>query len=454
MRDSFNSRHRSSFKKAIATRPSGQGQQRWIPAPALSHRATSRDAPRTAFPLCLVCDEWARGDDERGRAEDNAEDLARQFEANSALLKELDDTARLSGDRQRLRVMRRLWEMDGGTSGQKLQKWHDILKAEASFVPSGKAKSPDGKSRRKPEKGTKSSRRKRGAQTDQSRQRPGQKMEASKEEKDQKAEIDQKNLTESMSAKMVEKDGIGDKINREELLECLELIERSMASSSVNDEAPLVAGKGVAKKKEKSGRRVAAAAAAAENDSTDVSQSLRDEAADNGDEGRKTESDFFIEVIIDELKKENRDLKFDLMAREKQLEKAAEKVKEVLDENARLAKKLDKAVARAQDQAEAFTLEIRAKDEEHAGRVRALEERLERLEHLAGPGDVDRRRAEGLEEGMAVAEELRLRLAESERKNANLEKYVDEMKKSYEAVFGEANTAAMKGPKESSRDGR
>ena len=53
MRDSFNSRHRSSFrKKQIATRPSGQ---RWIPAPALCQRGRgSRDASRTSFPLCLV----------------------------------------------------------------------------------------------------------------------------------------------------------------------------------------------------------------------------------------------------------------------------------------------------------------------------------------------------------------------------------------------------------------
>ena len=450
MRDSFNSRHRSSFKKAAATaRPQGQ---RWIPAPALSHRARSGDAPRTSFPLCLVCDEWARdGREERGRGADDAEDLARQFEANSALLKELDDSARLSGDRQRLRVMRRLWEMDGGTSGQKLQKWHDILKAEASLVPTGtRVRSPDGKPRRRHEnKGERSNGRKRRSA------KAARKAEDGKEETEKKTEIDQKNLTESMSAKMVEKDGIGDKINREELLECLELIERSMASS-VNDEAPPAAKRKEAakEKKDKSGKRVAATAAAAENDSTDVSQSLRDEAADNsGDEGRKTESDFFIEVIIDELKKENRDLKFDLMARERQLEKAAEKVKEVLDENARLAKKLDKAVARAQDQAEVFVAEARAKDQEHANKVGALEERIKRLECREGAVEVDRRRAEGMEEGMAVAEELRLRLAESERKNANLEKYVDEMKRSYEAVFGDAQAAQGKGLEESTRDG-
>ena len=405
-----------------------------------------------------MCDEWARDEHERGRAPaDTAEELARQFEANSALLKELDDSARLSGDRQRLKVMRRLWEMDGGTSGQKLLKWHDILKTEATLKPRLRDKSPDGKWRRKHEKGERTSRRRKGvAQAEQSKQRPARgRPEEPAGETDKKAEIDQKNLTESMSAKMVEKDGIGDKINREELLECLELIERSMASS-VNDDASPATGKegaGARKKKEKSGRRVAAAGAAvAENDSTDVSQSLRDEAADNGDEGRKTESDFFIEVIIDELKKENRDLKFDLVAREKQLEKAAEKVKEVLDENAKIAKRLDKAVARAQDQAEAFTMEIKAKDEEHASRVREMEERIKKLEHLAGPGDVDRRRSEGLREGMAVAEELRQRLAESERKNSNLEKYVDEMKRSYEAVFGDANAAQTKGSEESSRD--
>ena len=358
--------------------------------------------------------------------------------------------------------MRRLWEMDGGTSGQKLQKWHDILKAEAAVAPpSARDKSPDdGRARRKREKEERKSRRSRrrgDGQAPQQRQPVHGGAEATRGEADKKAEVDHKNLTESMAAKMVEKDGIGDKINREELLECLELIERSMASSIAEEApAPPAAGKAAAATTKK--RREGKKKRSAESDSTDVSQSLRDEAADDdggGGGGRKTESDFFIEVIIDELKKENRDLKFDLMAREKQLEKAAEKVKEVLDENAKLAKRLDTAVARAQDQAEAFKLAAEAKDEEHSRSVRRLEERIERLEVAAGPGDVDRRRAEGLEEGMAVAEELRKRLAESEKKNHNLEKYVDEMKRSYEAVFGDVNAAAAetKAPAESARGG-
>lgn len=60
------------------------------------------------------------------------------------------------------------------------------------------------------------------------------------------------------------------------------------------------------------------------------------------------DGDIFIDVIIDELKRENTELKLQLKSRDDQLKVAAERVKELFDENARLAKKLEKTQSRAQ----------------------------------------------------------------------------------------------------------
>jgi hypothetical protein len=430
MRDSFNSRYRS-FSAARKVIPTKSGDARtWIPAPAQSRRAAK--VSRQSFPLCLVCDkDWNRRQSQPtiwGDDVDVKGDLAGKFEANSALLKELDASARLSGERQRLKVMKDLWEMDGGSSGQKLQKWHDILTAENQMF-NGAKESADHHHRRRDHRQSKTKEGERKSRKKQS------KRAKESPERNKKCEVDQKNLTESMSAKMLEKDGIGDKINREELLECLDLIERSMASTVADAEE---AAKEKKKTKTKKRERRKKEEKEVENDSTDISQSLRDEGNDKGVR-KKTESDFFIEVIIDELKKENRDFKFDLIARDRQLEKAAEKVREMVEENAKLAKKFDKAAARAQEQAENYGQEAARAEEGHARRVSELEERLGKLETL---GDVGRRRKEGMEEGLAVAEELRKRLEDSEKKNANLENYVEELKKSYEAVFGEQQSSA------------
>ena len=55
------------------------------------------------------------------------------------------------------------------------------------------------------------------------------------------------------------------------------------------------------------------------------------------------DSDVFGEILVDELKRENRDLKFALVARDQRLEDAANKVTQLVEQNTYLNQKVEKA---------------------------------------------------------------------------------------------------------------
>ena len=57
----------------------------------------------------------------------------------------------------------------------------------------------------------------------------------------------------------------------------------------------------------------------------------------------KTDADVFSEMIIDELKRENRDLKFALVARDQRLEDAASKVTQLFEQNTLLSQKVERS---------------------------------------------------------------------------------------------------------------
>ena len=57
----------------------------------------------------------------------------------------------------------------------------------------------------------------------------------------------------------------------------------------------------------------------------------------------KTDADVFSEMIIDELKRENRDLKFALVARDQRLEDAATKVTQLFEQNTLLSQKVERS---------------------------------------------------------------------------------------------------------------
>jgi predicted CopG family antitoxin len=57
----------------------------------------------------------------------------------------------------------------------------------------------------------------------------------------------------------------------------------------------------------------------------------------------KTDADVFSEMIIDELKRKNRDLKFALIARDQRLEDAASKVTQLFEQNTLLSQKVERA---------------------------------------------------------------------------------------------------------------
>lgn len=67
--------------------------------------------------------------------------------------------------------------------------------------------------------------------------------------------------------------------------------------------------------------------------------------------GNRMDEDVFIDVIVDELKKENRDLKFALVARNQRLEDAAVKVTQLIEQNTYLTQKVERAALDHTEQA-------------------------------------------------------------------------------------------------------
>ena len=104
----------------------------------------------------------------------------------------------------------------------------------------------------------------------------------------------------------------------------------------------------------------------------------------------------------------------------------------MVDENARLSKRLERSLRAAHEHAESVG-ERMARDEESSDRLvrrlRARVEELEAQEALAGAAAAD-------EAGGALAA-VRDRLAESERRNRELREYVDGIRASYAAAFGD-----------------
>jgi hypothetical protein len=241
-------------------------------------------------------------------------------------------------------VMQELWEMDGGDAGLKLKKWHEILmqgeggdagassfkpiRAERTSVLVHHADEQQGEdiARKSKKKKSKTVRHKSYDEADQIA--PPAKQD--------------KNLTSSLSSKHVEKEAIvggkkkerADKAEKEELLRCLDVIEadqgailgkQSKSSSSSSDDD-----------NRDSTTASATFSSSKANRNPDKRATTKKKTRSKRKESNaKTENDYFVEVIIDELKRENAELRFGLVAREEQLKKAAEKIKELVEDNAR-----------------------------------------------------------------------------------------------------------------------
>lgn len=320
-----------------------------------------------------------------------------------------------------MKVMRDLWEMDGGDPGMKLRKWKHILNGQdddedededtkrvemASGFREFRKKSPE--------------RRRHIVQIhrddldldleDVDGERSSRRRHRKKNKKKSKlpsssTSDDNKNLTESIAegSRKVEKavlsigskSKIGDK--QEELMKCLQEIEQK-------DENIVVVEQGQ------------------NNTSEDVSVTFS--AKKTGGE------DFFAEVIIDELKRENAQLKQKLTGREAQLAKAAHNIKATLEENARLARKLEKALGRASQHAENFGEEMIENEAKNKKKIEKLQRRIEAMEKE----EADRTRMT-MDESGKIIRVLKDQLEESEERNKNLRDYIEGLKQSYLSVF-------------------
>ncbi len=175
------------------------------------------------------------------------------------------------------------------------------------------------------------------------------------------------------------------------------------------------------------------------------------------------DGDFFAELVIDELKRENAELKFSLLTRDEQLKKAAEEVRiditmslvehsytdsltnsplkihQLVEDKSRLAKRLDKTVLRAQQQAEEMAQEINFKEGDNKAQMQKLQARIQELIV------VEDATADTLNKKNEEAETVRIltsKLRESEDKNAELMTYIRKLNESYIAAFGNADTTS------------
>ena len=144
----------------------------------------------------------------------------------------------------------------------------------------------------------------------------------------------------------------------------------------------------------------------------------------------QVDQDVFADIIIDELKKENQELKFALVARNQRLEDAASKVTQLVEQNVYLNKKVEKAAFDHTKQVQ----ELIETQKRYEVKIENLSQKLSNLEQkrLLDKSALDHSSTE-LE---ATIHDLTQRLKKSEESNRNLQIYIDNLKKSYHKVFG------------------
>jgi hypothetical protein len=310
---------------------------------------------RLKQPLCLVCDasgaKQAKGDEWAAHVE---REHAFQTEADSA------KAARL-----RAKLLRHLWQLDAEPVSEKARTWQETFEHET--------KPRDVRRKHRHEHG----------ETVQKDSKDGQRHRESKTKV--KEEVIDKNLSESISLKHIDKKKIGSKQESRE----------SRDLRSAKDE-----------------KRVA------------VVNEANKERAKSVD----TENDIFIEVIIDELSNENRELKFALLAHDEQLKRAADKVKEMVEENARLSQRLEKALSRATEHAANLEGEMSDRIAGYEEKTAALKDRIRVLESsvIASKATSD---------SDAVVALLTRQLEESEARCRGLTEYVATIKQAYSDMF-------------------
>ena len=142
------------------------------------------------------------------------------------------------------------------------------------------------------------------------------------------------------------------------------------------------------------------------------------------------DQDVFADIIIDELKKENHELKFALVARNQRLEDAATKVAQLVEQNIYLNSKVEKAAFDHTKQVQ----ELIETQKRYEVKIEALGQKLSTLEQkrFLEQSALDTSNTD-LE---ATIHELTQKLRKSEESNKNLTIYIDNLKKSYHKVFG------------------
>ena len=163
----------------------------------------------------------------------------------------------------------------------------------------------------------------------------------------------------------------------------------------------------------------------------DILKKFVDEEQEMMKQVKSDDRDVFSDIIIDELKRENRDLKFALVARNQRLEDAATKVTQLVEQNTYLCQKVEKAAFDHTKQVQ----ELIETQKRYEVKIENLSQKLLRLEEkrFLDKSALDSSSTE-LE---ATIHDLTQRLKKSEESNKNLQIYIDNLKKSYHQVFND-----------------
>lgn len=167
-----------------------------------------------------------------------------------------------------------------------------------------------------------------------------------------------------------------------------------------------------------------------EQEEKELEEASRSDASRPHLEKIQIDQDVFADIIIDELKKENHELKFALVARNQRLEDAASKVAQLVEQNIYLNSKVEKAAFDHTKQVQ----ELIETQKRYEVKIEALGQKLSALEQkrFLEQSALDTSNTD-LE---ATIHELTQKLRKSEESNKNLTIYIDNLKKSYHKVFG------------------
>ena len=216
---------------------------------------------------------------------------------------------------------------------------------------------------------------------------------------------------------------------KQDLVECLDMIEQSISGKILDGPAP-ESKKGLNKNESEESTNVSLTLTESKQRSSKKKKSVSPSSSSSSSSSlsSKNNQDMFMELLIDELKRENREVKFALAARDEHLTDAAAKVREMIEQNTVLSSRLERALSKE----EKTRQELMEAQKKYEDKIENLKFNISELKDKLAASSVSKVEAKEIEKTLA---DLRSKLEDSESANQNLQLYITNLKKSYHSVF-------------------